>query len=637
MQAFREMVRGWLGKTLLTVVTVGMAGLGIGSYFANDNKPVVAEVNGKKIYKTEFDKNYENERQQMLQHMGPNADVTTIDVKKLRTKVLKDLVNKELIDQAAQDNGFLVSDAFFTKWQQSQQAFLEDGKFSQQRYISALQQSGHDPVTFPEYFKSQMAATALLGSLGQTSFGLRHDVMLLASLDAEKRDLHLATVDAANYAAVQTAGDAEIKAYYDTHPKTFTAQERVALDYITLSRDDFLPQATVTDDDLQARYADRIKNISESRHSQHILITVDAKTTDAAALKKIQDIEKRARAGEDFGTLAKEYSQDPGSVSSGGDLGFYSKGGGFDPKFEQAMFALTVGEISPPVRSAYGYHLIKLLEVRKPDVPSFDSLKADIEKEAKAAKADELYSEAVEKLDTAVYEAPDLKDPAGNLKLVVQSTEPFSRSGLPGSSVGSNRSVLNVAFSDDLIKEGKNSQAIRIDDTHTVWVRVKSHEAERVEPLAEVLGQARGLVILDKATAKAKSVADAAAKDLNAGKALADVAATYQLHWDDKPGADHHAQGLTPDQIKVAFRLPKPADGKVSAEAVPGIVGGSFVVVATSKVIAGATAIPDLEIAQMTGVVGENIAQFELQDYVQYLREHASIKTYDIKDDTSAQ
>jgi peptidyl-prolyl cis-trans isomerase D len=627
------MVRGWLGKTLLGVLTLGMAGLTISSYFVGDSRPVVAEVNGKNIYKSEFDQRYNQQRQQIAQRMGANFDISSIDEQKLRSKVLKELVDQELIIQAANNTGFLVADSFVTKWQQGNPEFFEKGKFSQARYAAALQQAGFDPATFPEFLKSHKAGSDLANGLTQSAFALRGEFKRLAVLNAEIRDLHLTMVDAGAYMAGQSASDAEIKKYYDDHVKNFTTQDRVALDYIALGRDDFLPQATVTDDDLRARYADHIKNIAESRHAQHILITVDQKTRDADALKKITDIEKRARAGEDFGKLAKAFSQDPGSVASGGDLGFYSKGGGFVPPFEDALFALKPGEISAPVKTQFGYHLIKLLEIKKADVPTFESLRADLEKEAKQAKADELYSDAVEKLDAAVYEAADLKDPAATFKLAVQGTDPFPQSG--GIGIAANRSVQSVAFSDDLVKEGKNSQAIRVDDAHTVWVRVRTHEPARVQTLAEVTAQVRGLVVQEKATAKAKSVADAVVKELNGGKSLADVAQAYQLHWTDVVGADRRNKSLTQEQLRVGYHLQAPAAGKFSAEAVPTGTAG-FAVVALSKVTPGVSTTSDVDIAQMALVGGENTAQSEMLDYAQYLRAHAKIKTFDIKIDTAA-
>jgi len=637
MQAFREMVSGWLGKTLMVLLFVPFAFFGVYSYLdGNSSKAVAAEVNGKEIYQTEFDKALEKQKEAILKQMGPNADPSKLDQGKLHRDVLKGLVNQQLLTQQAKADGFLVSDSYIAKLIEQEPAFHDEtGKFSSTRYTQALQSAGEDPATFPQKAKAQIAMAELATGLTQTGFATTGDVTRLASIDGQTRDLHQAMVNAASYTAGLTSSDDEAKQYYAANPKRFTTDETVALDYIQLSRDDFMAQATVSDDDIQARYADQVKAFAnnEQRHAQHILITVDAKTKDADALKKIQDIEKRARAGEDFGALAKQYSQDPGSAVNNGDLGFAGHGQ-FVPEFDKALFALDVNQISPPVKTQFGYHLIKLLEVRKPTIPTLEQMRPALENQAKAAKADELYSDAVEKLDAAVYEAPDLKDPAAKFKLVVQSSGPIAKNGTP-SGIVANPAVLKVAFSDDLVKDGKNSQAIKFDDAHTIWLHARNYQPAHLQALADVMPVARNLVVLDKASAKAKSIADAIAHDLNAGKSLADETTAYQVQWLDTPAVNHHAPGISQPVLRAVFSLPAPADGKLSAKAIP--LSENFVVLAISKVVAGPPVPAGPELAQMTNVVGETVGQLELGDYLAYLRANAKVKTYDAKAAAPAQ
>ncbi len=230
--------------------------------------------------------------------------------------------------------------------------------------------------------------------------------------------------------------------------------------------------------------------------------------------------------------LAREFSQDPGSVATGGDLGMVSRGM-FDPAFDKALFGMRRGEISAPVRTQYGYHLIKLNKIALPEVPSFAALKAELEKQAREAKADELFAEAIDKLDTAVYEAPDLKEPAAKMGRSVQESPAFSRSG--GRGIAAERKVVEAAFSEDLIKEGRNSQGIALADGTVAWVRVKQHVPAAVRPLAEVTADVRNQVLLEKAAAKAKSVAASVVKALGSGASLADVAARENLSWQSAP------------------------------------------------------------------------------------------------------
>ncbi|MGE4159917.1 MAG: SurA N-terminal domain-containing protein [Planctomycetota bacterium] len=351
MEGFRNLVKGWLGKVLLVVLIVPFAIVGVESYFAGGSRVVVAEVNGEKIYQTELDPVVERQRQQMMAQMAEQGgNPADIDVPKLRKQVLDGMVSRVLLTQASQKSGYLISDEMVIKLIREVPAFQEDGKFSQARYEMMLRQIGEDPASYPAKAKQELAYSMMIAGLGQSAFVTRAELERLAALEAQKRDIHYAIVPAARFLADVKVSDEDIKKFYEANGKRFTTEETVAIEYLSLKRDDFLAKVTVSDADLQARYEEKVKDAAsnEQRQAQHILISVDDKTKDADALKKIKDVEKRARAGEDFGKLAKEFSQDPGSVANGGDLGFAGRGM-FDPAFEKALFSLKKGEISAPV------------------------------------------------------------------------------------------------------------------------------------------------------------------------------------------------------------------------------------------------------------------------------------------------
>lgn len=620
MESFRAMVKGWLGKALLALIVLVMAGTGIEMYFAG-GRVVAAKVNGTQIDQVEVDRQAERQRQQMLAQMGANADPSLLDVSRIRKAVLDDLINRELLAQQAKKNGYLISDATVMQQISEVPAFQLDGKFSRSQYEQVLRQNGENPNTFFATAKQRLGYSLLLEGLNQSGIVTSAEMQRLSSLDNQQRDVHFAMVPAARYLAGAVASDDDVKKYYDSHQDRFTLPETVALEYLLVSRDDFLGQAAPTEADLQARYEERVKSsgANEQRQAQHILINVDGKTADAAALKKIQDIEKRVRAGEDFAKLAREFSQDPGSVSNGGDLGLAGRGM-FVAEFEQALFGLKVGEVSAPVKTTYGYHLIKLNRVEKADVPSFASLRGELEREAREARADELFAEAVDKLDTAVYEASDLKEPASTFKLAVAETPAFTRNGGPG--LASDRKVLEAAFSDELVKEGKNSQGLHLADGRVAWVRVARHVPATLRPLAEVTAEARNQVLLDKARDKAREVAAGVVKALGEGKSLAEVASGEQLAWQAVPGLSRRAQGFPPEVMRLAYRVPHPAPGRVSADLHDN--GTAFLVVAVSKVIPGQPA-PVAELAQIRTVMSETRSQQELQDYVRFLRESGKV------------
>lgn len=621
MQAFRDMVKGWLGKVLLALIVALMALLGIESYFAGGANPVAAEVNGKEIYKTELDSAVENQRRQLLARMGENADPALINNAQLREEVLNELVRRELLNQQAKKEGFLISDQVIARLIQENAAFHdENGKFSLQRYEQVIRQAGQNPATFPQVAKQQIAVSQLITGLAQSGFITKSELNHLAALDNQKRDVHVALVSSADYLAAAKIADADIKAYYDKNVKLFRTEEKVAIEYVQLQKAPFLAEVSISDDDLAAAYDERVRAFSETeqRHAAHILI---GQSDDA--LKKAQSIEARLKAGEDFAALAKEFSEDPGSVENGGDLGFAGRGQ-FVPEFETALYGLKVGEVSAPIKTEFGYHLIKLLGVQKSAPPSFASLKAELESELRASKAEEAFSDAGERFDAAAYEAVDLKDPAAQFNLSVQSSDLFGRKG--GTGLAADRKIIDAAFSDDVLKEGKNSTSIHMDDGSVVWVRVKQHDAERVRPLAEVTGEIRDTLTREFAIAEGKKHAEAIVADLAAGKSRADVAAAHRVQWIDVSAATRTTQFPHPELSSAAFRVIAPQAGQTSAEAV--LIGANYSVVAVSRVEAGESSLSAAEQIQMTAILGDGRAQQELEDYLEYLESRAKVKTF---------
>lgn len=620
MESFRAMVKGWLGKALLALIVLVMAGTGIEMYFAG-GQVVAAKVNGNQIDQSEVDRLTERQRQQMMAQMGQNADPALIDTNRIRKAVLEDLISRELLAQQARKNGYLISDATVMQQISEVPAFQQDGKFSRTLYEQVLRQNGENPNTFFATAKQRLGYSLLIEGLNQSGIVTGPELSRLSSLDNQTRDVHFAAVPSARYLADVTASDAEIKAFYDARKDRFTTAETVSLEYLTLSRADFLAGIQPTEEEIQARYEERVKAVSanEQRQAQHILVNVDAKTKDADALKKIQDIEKRARGGADFAKLAGEFSQDPGSVSNGGDLGLAGRGQ-FVAPFEQALFSLKPGEISAPVKTEYGYHLIKLNRIEKPAVPALAALRPELEREVREAKAEEQFADTVEKLDAAIYEASDLKEPAEQFKRPVAATAAFTRQG--GAGIAADRKVIEAAFSEDVLKDGKNSPGLQLADGSVAWIRVDRHVPAALRPLAEVSAEVRNQVLLDKAQARARAVADGVVKALGEGASLADVAAREKLSWNASTGLSRRTQGVPPEVLRLAYRLPHPAAGKVSAGTHD--AGTAFVVVAVSKVTPGTSA-PAVELAQVRTALSESRSQQELADYVRYLREQGKV------------
>jgi len=623
MEAFRELIKGWLGKALLVLLLVPFAFVGIESYFVGGQAAPAAVVNGEEIPAATLDQSVERQKQEILTSLGPDADASRIDTAVLREQLLRNLVDEELMKQRALENGFQVSDATIGRMISEEPSFQENGKFSQARFEQVLRSVGEDPVTFPKRARDRIARGQLMSGVVMSAFASSKDLALITRLNNQKRDIHVATIPAARYLGMVQVSDAEIDQYYRKNSDRYTTEEKVVAEYVVLGPERFLSGVAITDADLEQRYAEKVKALesNEQRRAAHILIKVDEKTKDADALARIQALEKRIKAGEDFGALAKASSEDVGSAANNGDLGLAGRGM-FVPEFEKTLFSLQPGQVSAPVKTEFGYHLIKLAEIQKAQAPALADMRAELETEVRQAKSEDLYNEAIEKLDALAYESSDLKDVAAAHGLTVEQTVAFTKKGAEG--MPANRKFVQAAFGDDLLKDGKNSTGLRLEDNRTVWLRVKRHDKPALRPLAEVTPEIRLALQFEKAGQMAKAAAESLIKALSAGKSPVEAAAAAQTSWLDFPGVTRAVQTPSQDIQKTAFRLERPKAGAWSAALKP--MGKDFAVVAVSKVEEDATPLPDDQRKQYAQTQASMRGQQELLDYIQFVRSQSKIE-----------
>ena len=376
MQAFRDVVRGWLGKVMLGLLALPLVLVGVESYFGGNSEVIVAEVDGHEISQSLLDKAFENQKQQLLARSGADATLTDAQQKQLRERVLNSLIQRQLLLTSAQGAGYKVSDATIQTLIQSTPTFQEAGKFSPARYAQVLSQIGETPVTFPDRAREEILTSQRVSGLLMSAFVTPAELDQLSSLDSQQRDISYALVPASGFMTQAQVSDAQVKTFYDQEQQRFSRPEVVSVNYLSLSRGAFSAQVKLDPALVKARYDERVKALSgaEERQAAHILIAVDGKIKDAEAKAKIEALAKQIIDGADFSALAKANSKDPGSAANGGDLGFTARGQ-FVPEFDKALFGLAkVGDVSTVVKSPFGYHLIKLLAVKQPSIPSFTQL-----------------------------------------------------------------------------------------------------------------------------------------------------------------------------------------------------------------------------------------------------------------------
>ncbi|MBI6631660.1 SurA N-terminal domain-containing protein [Pseudomonas paralactis] len=623
LQNIRDNSQGWIAKTIIGIIVALMAFTGIEAIFqaSGNNAQDVAKVNGEQITQTELSQAVDMQRRQLMQQLGKDFDASLLDEKLLRDAALKGLIDRKLLLQGAADAKFGFSEAALDQVILQTPEFQVDGKFNAERFDQVIRQLGYSRMQFRQMLTQEMLIGQVRAGIAGSGFVTDAEVLAFARLEKQTRDFATVNIKADPTAVKLT--DDEVKAYYDQHAKEFMTPDQVVIDYLELKKSSFFDQVTVKDDELQAAYEKETANLAEQRRAAHILIEVNDKVTEAQAKAKIEEIQARLAKGEKFEALAKEFSQDPGSANNGGDLGFAGPGV-YDPDFETALYGLKQDQVSAPVRSAFGWHLIKLLGVEAPEVPSFASLKDKLTRELKAQQVEQRFVEATKQLEDAAFEASDLAQPASDLKLTVHTSAPFGREG--GEGVAANRAVVTAAFSPEVLDEGANSSAIELDPETIIVLRAKEHLKPAQLPLESVAAAIRTQMTKERASAAAKAHADELIASLRDGKTALDQPIDGQA-WKVTEAATRSQESIDPAVLQALFRMPKPAAKDKPTFTTVTLRDGSLVIVRLNGVNEAA-APTDEEKAQYRRFLASRIGQQDFAAFRKQLETQADIKKY---------
>ncbi|MEX5589233.1 SurA N-terminal domain-containing protein [Pseudomonas urmiensis] len=622
LQNIRDNSQGWIAKSIIGLIVVLMALTGFEAIFqAASHSQDAAKVNGQTISQNELSQAVDMQRRQLIQQLGKDFDPALLDEKMLREAALKGLIDRKLLLQGAEDAKFAFSEAALDQVILQTPEFQVDGKFDANRFDQVIRQMGYGRMQFRDMLAEEMLIGQLRTGLAGSSFVTDKQVDAFARLEKQTRDFASLTFKA-NPASVNVSDD-EVKAHYEQHAKEFMTPDQVVIDYIELKKSAFFDQVKVNEDELKALYEKEISNLSEQRHAAHILIDVNDKVSEAQAKARIEEIQQRLAKGEDFAKLAKEFSQDPGSATTGGDLGFAGPGV-YDPAFEDALYKLSKDQVSEPVRTEYGYHLIKLLGVEAPEVPSFASLKDKLTRELKTQQVEQRFVEVTKELEDAAFEASDLAQPAQDLGLKVQTSAPFGREG--GEGITANRAVVQAAFSEEVIDEGSNSNAIELDPETVIVLRAKEHRKPEQLPLEAVAKNIREHLAKEKATAELKAKADKLIAGLRDGSIAAGTAHEGQS-WKVQEAVTRGQDGIDPLELQAVFRLAKPAAKDKPEYGSVVLADGSLVVVQLKGVNEGAAA-TDEEKQQIRRYLASRAGQQDFAAYRKQLEANADITRY---------
>ncbi len=586
LEKIRDGSQGMIAKVILGFVILTFALAGVGSYLGNTTEVPVATVNGDEITKVQFDTAYQNERARMQQQFGDMFAMLSADsnyMSNFRSSVLEKLIDEQLQRQLVAELDLMVSDDVLRETIRTMPEFQVDGVFNNDRYIALLRQNGYEPNQFRDYLRAQMSTSQLLVGVAGSEFATISEMQLLSKLQQQTRDIQYALVKAADFAAAVEINDQLLQDYYQTNINQFVAPETVSVDYVQLTAADIAKSIQVEDAELQAYYdANQARyKTEERRRVSHILL--ESAEENAEVKAKAEALASQLQQGADFAELAKTQSADTFSAEKGGDLDFIEKGV-MDAEFEKAAYALAkAGDISPVVKTEFGYHIIKLTEIQPGSTKAFADVKDQILATVKEEKAAEKFVELQQLLGEKSFEIADsLQEAAQAVGTTVVSVPAFSRANAPAELTAPK--VLETLFSEDFINAGVNSDVIEVAPQHIVVVRINEHKPEATKSFEEVKEQVKTAVIATKSSELAKAKAEALLADVVAGKTLADVAAGAALSLESKAAVARFGSDMDSDISAKAFELAKPTPEQPATVAVLNLANGDSALVAVTKV-----------------------------------------------------
>ena len=632
LQTIRERLTGIVAIIILALLAIPFAFVGINSYFQSSSTNLVALVNDQEITFNEFNQSFMNYRRQAQAYLGDAFDPTQFDGPVARREHLDRMIDEALMKQAAEKLGLAVDDDTLAERIRSIPAFQVDGEFNTDLYESRVQGQGMTPSQFEKNLRASMVLDQLPGALGDSSFATRSETDQFVSLQQQKRTFDAVVVPTDPDAIDTNFSDEDVQAWYDEHKQEFRTKEQVVIEYIELNADELKTDEEPDDATLRAKYEEQKARFitPEQRLVSHILIQVapDAdEATRETAKQEAQELADRARKGEDFAALAKQYSDDAGSAEKGGDLGWVGPGL-MTESFEDAMYKLTREHpISDPVQTGFGWHVIELRDIRPATGQTFEEARPALLEEARSEAAERKYLEIADRLVDVVYEDPTTLEAAAlDTGLPIKTAGPFSRDG--GEGIAANTDVVDAAFSDLVLLQGSVSDPIDLGPNHMVMLRDKEHIPAAVQPLEDVRDQVITGLRQQRAGKAAKARADELLAALNGGQSLADLTADSGLQVQNVVDALRSTDVPDHDVVQHVFTLASPAEGKTVNAVVPASNG--YAVVSLSAVKAGELAKDSpLGREQYRRQIANSSASYEAWALRRELRDAADIKVFE--------
>lgn len=619
----REGSQGIIAKSILILVILTFAFAGVSSYLGGSGVAVAVTVNGQEISQASVEQAYKNERARLQQQYGEQFDLLASNpnfAQQIRAQALQTLVTEALVVQAIDEMGLRVGDDQIKEQIRQMPEFQVDGKFNNEQYLALLRRASYTPAQFSGGLKQDAARRQLLTMLIGSEFVLPAEVDLANELQAQQRIAKVLTVSATDFTKTEAVTESEIQQYYAANSQRFQYPEQVSVDYVVLDATSLTDQVAVTDGELETYFDNHQSDYKrvERRKVAHILVKGDS----SAAKEKAELLLAELKKGADFGKLATQKSDDAYSAKNSGLLDWF-EAGVMDPDFDTASFALTKdAPLSALVKSSFGYHIIKLMDIQESQALPFAEVKAQVKVAVEKDKTSELYYELQQQLSEVAFESPDnLDEAAGVLNSDVLHAGFFSADKAPKQLA--DKAVLRTLFDLNFREEGMNSELIELAENKAIVVRVNEYKEAATRPLAEVSAQIEAQLNAQKARSQAELFANSILSKLKTGEPVADLLNNKNIKFSSELTFTRYSRDYDYQVIQQVFKLAKPAENAITRDMVTTSTG-DYAIIELSKVVDSTVedkAIKD----QVVNMLTRSTSEATYQALVAQLMENADI------------
>ncbi len=521
LQKIRDKITGWFAIVFLAAIAIVFIFWGI--QFESTANQAAAKVNGEEV-PLALVRNAWQQRQAELQQ-ALRDELPEELARQEQSQLVDSFIERQLLVQRATERNYRVSDAELARTLREIPALQVDGEFSRDRYAALLRAQGRTEAEFEEQFRRDLEAGQLRGAIAVSSFTTPSELRRRAELEGERRTVEYLLVPAERYLATAPVSDADVQAAYARDKARYMTQESAIVQYLELRLADVAAEIEITEEGLRAHYAEVAAerySSPERRRASHILVESGA-DDDAKARAEAEALLKRIQGGEDFAALARSESDDPGSKDQGGDLGWATRES-FVPAFAEALFGMQQGEVKGPIKTQFGYHIIRLDGVEASGQRPFEEVRAELEESYRTEQAQATFYERSQELaDEAFAALTELDSVAIKSGLSLKRVEGFTRQGSP--EIGNSRQLIDAVFSEEVLRDGQNSPPVEIGDDRVVVLRVLEHKPATERPLTEVRAQVEAGLRRAAAGKAAQAAAAEIATAAKAGRPLAELAA----------------------------------------------------------------------------------------------------------------